>query len=339
MKQKGEGKKIPYIFMSIRPEKAHAQYRTLLQKDLKSLFLKTKGRIKKRACPLCSESKHKVYLKKGPYHTCTGCGLVYLAALPTDECINSYYQSSASASFFHEHVLLPSASLRKKEFFLERIEWMKTFGVSPHPRGLDLGSSIGTFVEVMKDHAWESFGLEPNGKALELGRNKGHQLFQNAEELSSALPKHSLDLVTAWEVLAHVPDLIPYLKTILSFLKPGGFLFLTTPNVASPEYWILKESHPNFVFPFLQLFAPDTIALLLDKLGFEIVSLETPGNMDLENIKTHLPLKRQAICPDYTRKILLSDEPWALTFRKDLQASLKAARLSGHMRVVAKKMK
>lgn len=47
----------------------------------------------------------------------------------------------------------------------------------------------------------------------------------------------SFDLVVSMDVVEHVPDPAPWLRDALRVLRPGGTLFLTTPNYAS---WSLR---------------------------------------------------------------------------------------------------
>lgn len=322
--------------MIIRPVAAHKKYRRLLNKDLDALFAPKKRGKKKRACPACSKSVPKHFLKRAPYVMCGSCCLVYMDSLPGNDEVNSYYRSSASASFFHEFVLAPTAAVRRKNLFNARLDWMAQFMKSRTGVCLDVGASIGTFVEALRSRRFTPIGLELNAQALSIGRHKGLPLVQNLDELDDHLDGRFLDAVTAWEVLAHVPEPIAYFKTIVKRMKKGAYFFLTTPNTASAEYGILKENHPNFVFPFLQLFSPGSIRIFFKKVGLKVVALDTPGNMDLENIRAHLP--ENSDLPDFAQKILKSEEPWARDFRSRLQESLKSSGLSGHMRVVARKV-
>jgi SAM-dependent methyltransferase len=46
-------------------------------------------------------------------------------------------------------------------------------------------------------------------------------------------PDARFDAVVSMDVVEHVPDPLPWVQSALRVLKPGGLLFLTTPNYAS----------------------------------------------------------------------------------------------------------
>jgi 2-polyprenyl-3-methyl-5-hydroxy-6-metoxy-1,4-benzoquinol methylase len=43
----------------------------------------------------------------------------------------------------------------------------------------------------------------------------------------------NFDLVTAWDVLEHIPRLDEYVKTVNFILKKDGLFFCTLPNISS----------------------------------------------------------------------------------------------------------
>jgi SAM-dependent methyltransferase len=53
-------------------------------------------------------------------------------------------------------------------------------------------------------------------------------------------PGSRFDLVTAWDVLEHVHDPLPFLESLAAVLAPGGRVFIRTPNLS----WIL----PTYAF-------------------------------------------------------------------------------------------
>lgn len=55
-------------------------------------------------------------------------------------------------------------------------------------------------------------------------------------------PDASFDLVASMDVVEHIIDPVPWLEEALRVLKPGGRLFLTTPNYASTSLNVLEAT-------------------------------------------------------------------------------------------------
>ncbi len=52
----------------------------------------------------------------------------------------------------------------------------------------------------------------------------------------------TFDLVISMDVIEHLPDPEPWLRQNIRVLKPGGHLFLTTPNYGSPSLVMLENT-------------------------------------------------------------------------------------------------
>jgi len=82
--------------------------------------------------------------------------------------------------------------------------------------------------------------------------------------------------VTLSEVIEHVPNPAEYVRRAGEVVRPGGLVYLTTPNVASLDRFLLgkgwKIIHPEH----LTYFTPRTLtALVKNTTQFEILHLET----------------------------------------------------------------
>lgn len=56
------------------------------------------------------------------------------------------------------------------------------------------------------------------------------------------LPNGAFDLVVSMDVIEHVPDPRPWTKEVVRVIKPGGRLFLTTPNYGFSTLGILERT-------------------------------------------------------------------------------------------------
>jgi SAM-dependent methyltransferase len=132
-------------------------------------------------------------------------------------------------------------------------------------RWLDFGCGTGGLVRHIRNTVGaEAWGFE-QGEAERLAASAGTPLIRQDELVSS---KGSFDVITAIEVVEHMPRPVEALREMRKLVRPGGLLFLTTGN-ALPyrgriEAWryVIPEIHVSF-------FEPTTLAIALTAAGFE----------------------------------------------------------------------
>lgn len=101
-------------------------------------------------------------------------------------------------------------------------------------RLLDVGCHDGFVGRYLADQIpdLEIHGLELNSQACERARDRGYaSVIQGAAEQAPELfEPGTFDVVAAFEVYEHVPDLDTFLDALEAMLKPGGRVFLSTPE-------------------------------------------------------------------------------------------------------------
>jgi 2-polyprenyl-3-methyl-5-hydroxy-6-metoxy-1,4-benzoquinol methylase len=190
-------------------------------------------------CIACEEAlaSHPWTVTAVALYSCPGCGSLTALPRPADESQRSLHDREDY--FDHPYFDLrrdgPVTTSRCRQTFA-RIG--RTVDVA-RLRGalhLDVGCDTGTFLEA----AAALFGTRPTGidvsrRATEETRRRGIAAFCcSLESLDpSAGP---FDLITAIDVLEHVPDPLKFLRAIRGRLNAGGILYLETPNIASVVY-------------------------------------------------------------------------------------------------------
>ncbi len=92
------------------------------------------------------------------------------------------------------------------------------------------------------------------------------------------MPDSSYDILVAIEVLEHLLDPAGFVRSAHRKLKPGGMMFLTTPNVYSKQYYPPKPNTAVLCpLDHLNLFSERTLPRLLAQNGFPTTALETDG--------------------------------------------------------------
>src|SRR5688500_16311290 len=100
---------------------------------------------------------------------------------------------------------------------------------------LDVGCGAGAFLNLAKSAGLRTHGIELNPKAAAIAEAGGHVIYsQLLHEIIAAAggkqPRFSL--VTAWQVLEHVPDPGAFLRDCAQFVKAGGYLAVAVPTEA-----------------------------------------------------------------------------------------------------------
>lgn len=97
-----------------------------------------------------------------------------------------------------------------------------------HPRVLDVGCAFGNFLATL-DPAWERCGVDVSPYAIERARERvpGAALaVSSATVIPLAGP---FDVITAFDVVEHVPSLEAVMAAVRSRLAPGGCFILVVP--------------------------------------------------------------------------------------------------------------
>jgi 2-polyprenyl-3-methyl-5-hydroxy-6-metoxy-1,4-benzoquinol methylase len=222
-------------------------------------------------CPICDiDNVTWVFGKEGfDFVRCRQCGLLHVNPQLKPDVAESFYKQSKTATNW---IRVQRGSKEQdwnaqKKYLpaLKELEQLRPDG----GRLLDVGCSIGQFLNISRDYGWLGEGIELNHEAAEFARQKyGLTVFDKKLE-DLGLEDESYDLITLWGVLEHLthPNLI--LKDVRRLLKKNGLLLLFVPNghsliVRLTRYYnstVSGRAH-------LWYFTPKTIGQILNNNGF-----------------------------------------------------------------------
>lgn len=118
-------------------------------------------------------------------------------------------------------------------------------------------------------------------------------------------------------------------------LKPGGLFMFTCPNGKGFDTEMLREASPSVDTEHVNLFNPQSAAVLLNRASFEVMCVETPGRLDVELVRRAVLAKEVALTEaPFWRTLLIEKFD---TIGADFQRFLVEHKLSGNMRVIARK--
>lgn len=97
---------------------------------------------------------------------------------------------------------------------------------------MDFGCGEGAFLNVARQLGWRALGIDFDPVAVATAQARGFAVEQGGEECV-ATHQEEFDYITISHVVEHVPDPKALLLAAFGALRPGGGLFIETPNLAA----------------------------------------------------------------------------------------------------------
>jgi 2-polyprenyl-3-methyl-5-hydroxy-6-metoxy-1,4-benzoquinol methylase len=138
----------------------------------------------------------------------------------------------------------------------------------PHGRILEIGCGHGDHLLLMRELGWECHGIEPDPVAAErAARMTGAKIWRGTIETAET-PPQSFDAVFSLHSIEHVYDPRLFISRAVGFLRPGGFLYLITPNFRALARRIFHEDWFAFEPPrHLNLLTPTSVRSICGASG------------------------------------------------------------------------
>lgn len=224
------------------------------------------------SCPLCGAAEQRPRLERDGYRIvqCCACGFLFVSPPPTAQELADFYQRPeyyagsglGYADYFAQRPIHEADARRR----LARIERL----VGGRGRVLDVGCAAGFFLHVAQGRGWQPLGVELSaGMAAHAADLIGRPVARSLDELAAA--PGTLDAVTMWEYIEHIPQPRAEVERLGALLRPGGVLALSTPNTSywtaahRPERW--REFKPPAHIGF---FTPATLRRMLESCGLRV---------------------------------------------------------------------
>lgn len=208
---------------------------------------------------------------------CRGCGLVYLSSRPSFEDLPRIYPPNYHAFEFSEAHFGLVYKVRRRLEARRLLSWCRH--LSHQARIIDVGCGDGFHLRLLRDYGkpgWQLEGVDSDERAVEAAARAGIKVHQGAVEQLD-LPEATYDLALLIQTIEHVADPPRVLRAIRALLKPGGSVVIVTDNTSSLDFKLFKGRHwGGYHFPrHWNLFNPETLRALAEKVEMEVVSLTT----------------------------------------------------------------
>jgi 2-polyprenyl-3-methyl-5-hydroxy-6-metoxy-1,4-benzoquinol methylase len=226
-------------------------------------------------CDICEDGQKTPYISVNNHIIvrCNKCGLLYVDPQPTDEQVFSHYKDDRHWGGEGQMQTEKGSRLLYSQILSY---------IPPHSEVLDIGSSHGVMLDILKKSGHIPVGIELNEKAALFSLKQGYEVYQ--QPIGNYLQDDRFDSVVMANVVEHLNSPLNTLRQVWRVLKPGGSLLLATPNIGSVLpiinlYKVINKSgnlSSSFIANIGQIcppnhlyfFTPTSLVFLMKKAGF-----------------------------------------------------------------------
>jgi SAM-dependent methyltransferase len=220
-------------------------------------------------CPVCDSSEHEPFTKHRGMRlfTCGDCSTVYLWPLPRPDVVEATFTDAydgATTGYFGK----VDSKMRRCR---RRLAWLSRFAKAG--RFLDIGCNGGFIVEAARERGFEAHGLDIDPISIRYAEKHypANRFYLSTIEAFEPDPPR-FDLVYCSEVIEHIPDVQEFAEASARLVAPGGYLFITTPDIG---HWNRPRdlvgwdgfSPPSHCI----YFRPRSLRLLMERHGLTLV--------------------------------------------------------------------
>jgi hypothetical protein len=322
----------------IRPRSIFDAYLKLAARDAVDFFSNVE--TTHISCPACGSEGKWEFEKSGfSYYQCPNCFTLYVNPRPNSAAFERYYREAPSTEYWATTFYRETAEARREMLWKPKALQVSEI-ISRHQGNcesvtvVDIGGGFGIFAEEFRNLvSIDPIVIEPGPGLAAACREKGlivHEAF--LEDVSkSDLPDGPKTFVS-FELFEHLPEPEKFVRCVSELMQPGDLFAFTTLSGVGPDIRSLwKDSRSVSPPHHLNFFNPKSAAILLERIGFEVVESTTPGKLDM-NIMTN---DRANISDQFWKMIVeyLNDAEKA-----KFQQFLVEMNLSSHMFIVCKKV-
>lgn len=196
------------------------------------------------------------------------CGLRYLEDYAADRSAvyDEEYAMWAKSAEADEAIVGEA----KREAFRVQLAELARFVDGAGKKLLDVGTGKGYLLEEARDLGFDCSAVEISAYAAGAAERKFPSRIFNGTLADARHPDASFDVVAVTDVLEHVSDPHALVAEVGRVLKPGGLLFVITPDAGSWSRKILGGRWFQFKHEHVTYWDRRSVASLLGRHGFAV---------------------------------------------------------------------
>jgi 2-polyprenyl-3-methyl-5-hydroxy-6-metoxy-1,4-benzoquinol methylase len=219
-------------------------------------------------CPVCFSSKVSIkeHWLEYEIYKCADCAGEFAWPLKVAE-IQKYDE-------WYGDLSEPIYALRRISFVRHYRMFFHMVGQGKGRRLLDLACGSGFFMKMAQDRGYNVYGIDQSKVAIDYGRDKLGLSNMMVGMLEDApFDWKDFDVITIFEVLEHLPDPHAMVKLARKFLKPGGILFVSTPNQERMDVRFGVRSSGDYPPKHLTRWKKETLERLFKQYEWESLAV------------------------------------------------------------------
>jgi len=324
----------------IRPDHLQEAAQRLFESDIQRM-LEHKNDFVYVNCPACNaDDADAIFIKyEMQFRRCRQCETVYVNNRPTLEILDIYYSNSELYEFYRTNIFPASEEVRREKIFNPRMSRLlkicRQYKVEQKLL-IEVGAGFGLFSEliVQGNYFNRVIAVERSPDMAASCRQRSIEVIEKPIEEVDLGPLKA-QVVVSFEVIEHLFHPMNFIVKCASVIEPGGLIILTCPNSKGFDLQILGKLSHTYDGEHLNYFTPYSLTLLLERCGFDVCEVMTPGELDAEFVR------KEAV----NGEIDLSEQPFLKQILIDewervgdiFQQFLQNAKLSSHMWIVARR--
>ena len=231
-------------------------------------------------CPICNSTKLKPVRARSQetqhprdleLYQCETCLVIFAADYEKSRSL--LYESEAYAAWGKSNPEdLKEIAESKKEAFRAQLKPLLAQIKPAGKKALDVGTGFGYLLQVADEEGFRVWGLDPSSGQAHFSSKKFPSRIFQGDLREAKYESNFFDVVFLTDVLEHLPDPERTLKEIQRILKPGGWLFIISPDSDSWSRRLFGEKWFQYKHEHLFYFNRRSLDYLLSKTGFSLFS-------------------------------------------------------------------
>jgi hypothetical protein len=216
------------------------------------------------------------------------CQTLFVSPRPSAESFARYYQESDSAQYWATTFYKETAEARREKLWKPKAQMLHEMlcraGGADHTV-LDIGGGYGLFAEEYQRVSGRPVTvIEPGPALAQVCRGRGLAVVPKfLEDIEPTDLPTGPKAFVSFELFEHLHHPEMFCRHLYGLMRRDDLFGFTTLSGAGADIQALWQDSKSVSPPHhLNFLNPRSVRLLLERIGFEVISVTTPGKLDID---------------------------------------------------------